>query len=390
MKITNFLLVLISLAIAGCAGNQKQSTEDFVTVDVTKSYPKKELILQDAMDVEYIPLETTDGFITQGIVMDVGKDIMIVRNRTPDGDIFIFDRNGKGLRKINRMGQGGEEYIFYLSGGVFLDEESGEIYLNDGVRYSFIVYDLDGNFKRRIQYKEGPFITNAFNFDKENILCMEDFWPQHDAETHRNSHFLISKQSGEIRDIEIPFEKKISSMLTLQDGEGTLINEIGPRNCLITPFQNNWTVMEPSSDTVYSCLSAENLRPIIVRTPAVQSMNPEIFLFPGVLTDRYFFMQTVKKETDWSKDAKLATTNLVYDRQEKTISQYTVKNADFTNRTEDLSVRAVNKDTFYFILEAAELVEANAKGELKGKLKEIAETLDEESNPVIMLAKYKE
>jgi len=40
-------------------------------------------------------------------------------------------------------------------------------------------------------------------------------------------------------------------------------------------------------------------------------------------------------------------------------------------------------------LKAHELVEAYEKGQLKGKLKEIAATLDEESNPVIMLAKYK-
>jgi hypothetical protein len=38
---------------------------------------------------------------------------------------------------------------------------------------------------------------------------------------------------------------------------------------------------------------------------------------------------------------------------------------------------------------AYELVEAYEKGGLKGKLKEIAAELNEESNPVIMLAKYK-
>jgi len=112
-------------------------------------------------------------------------------------------------------------------------------------------------------------------------------------------------------------------------------------------------------------------------------MNPEIFLFPGVLTDRYYFMQTVKKERE------LPTTDLVYDRQEKKIYQCTVYNADFSDRKEDLSIRAVNNDTFYFILEAYDLVEAYEKGQLKGKLKEIAANLDEESNPVIMLAKYK-
>ena len=40
-------------------------------------------------------------------------------------------------------------------------------------------------------------------------------------------------------------------------------------------------------------------------------------------------------------------------------------------------------------LEALDLVEAYEKGELKGRLKEIAATLNEDSNPVIMLMKNK-
>ena len=40
-------------------------------------------------------------------------------------------------------------------------------------------------------------------------------------------------------------------------------------------------------------------------------------------------------------------------------------------------------------LNASDLVEANEKGELKGKLKEIAAGLNEESNSVIMLIKRK-
>ncbi|MDR1557950.1 MAG: 6-bladed beta-propeller, partial [Tannerellaceae bacterium] len=41
-------------------------------------------------------------------------------------------------------------------------------------------------------------------------------------------------------------------------------------------------------------------------------------------------------------------------------------------------------------LDAYQLVENYKKGKLKeGKLKEIAATLDEDSNPVIMLAKHK-
>jgi hypothetical protein len=67
----------------------KQSVDELLVVDVTKSYPKKDLILQDFMDVEYIPLETTDNFLTQGNMLSIGKDFIVVSNRLNDGDIFL-------------------------------------------------------------------------------------------------------------------------------------------------------------------------------------------------------------------------------------------------------------------------------------------------------------
>ena len=40
---------ILLFALAGC-GKDKQSTNELITVDVTASYPKKELILQDSLD----------------------------------------------------------------------------------------------------------------------------------------------------------------------------------------------------------------------------------------------------------------------------------------------------------------------------------------------------
>jgi len=51
MKRVNSILAIILFLMTGCGGT-KQSNDDFITIDVTKSYPKKELILQDFMDVE--------------------------------------------------------------------------------------------------------------------------------------------------------------------------------------------------------------------------------------------------------------------------------------------------------------------------------------------------
>lgn len=65
--------------MSGCREN-KQSTNELIIVDVTKNYPEKELILQDFMDVEYIPLETNDEFVTQGKVMAVGAEVILITN----------------------------------------------------------------------------------------------------------------------------------------------------------------------------------------------------------------------------------------------------------------------------------------------------------------------
>lgn len=78
MKKSKAISVMVLLMVmAGCTGRNKQFTDDVITVDVNASYPERELILQDIMDVEYVPLETTDEFITHGYVESVGKHFFL-------------------------------------------------------------------------------------------------------------------------------------------------------------------------------------------------------------------------------------------------------------------------------------------------------------------------
>lgn len=400
----------ILLVILGCVGHKAYDTQgnDFVTIDVTKKYPKKELILQDFLDVEYIPLETNDEFTTAAYVQAIGKEILLVRNtnQAGAGNIFIFDRKGKGLKKINRRGQGNEEYTAIL--GITLDEDKGEIFVNCGALSKVLVYDLSGNFKRSIRYMEGDQLSPLgviyepiYNFDQEHLI-VQDFVSGrfNDMELKdlepRNIFWIISKLDGSVtKEIQIPFEKKVSQ--TLLSKEFVSLGMV--YNYGLIPHHDRWILTESSADTIYSYSADHNLKPFIVRTPSVQSMNPEVFLFPGVITDRYYFLQTVKKEYhDADSYGHLLKTELVYDRQEQKTFEYIVYNSDFTkkriikNLVDDiLTLTVVNSKEIAFAekLEAYELVEAYEKGQLKGRLKEIAAELDEESNPVIMLAKYK-
>ncbi len=147
MRYSYIFLGLFLFIISGCIKEKEQSDNDFITIDITDNYPLKELILQDIMDVEYIALETNETFICQGFVQNIGKNIILVRNYNRDGDIFIFNRKGKALKKINHLGQGGEEYTFIL--GITLDEDNNEMFINDNLSRKILVYDLEGNFQTK-------------------------------------------------------------------------------------------------------------------------------------------------------------------------------------------------------------------------------------------------
>ncbi|GHV22221.1 hypothetical protein FACS1894174_06560 [Bacteroidia bacterium] len=176
MKRVITLFSIVLFVTAGCGGCKQSGTQsnDIITVDVTMKYPKKELILQDFMDVEYIPLETNDDFLCEGRVLAVGKKIIIVKNRINDGNIFIFDRNGKGLKKINRKGQGGEEYTNISE--IILDEDNSEMFVNAHSVRRILVYDLDGKFKRSFKHKEGTMYSSIYNFGRENLICHDSFY----------------------------------------------------------------------------------------------------------------------------------------------------------------------------------------------------------------------
>ena len=378
-------LTIILFVTAGFVGCKKSDTNHLITVDVTKSYPKKELILQDFMDVEYIPLETNNEFVTQGVVMAIDKKYIIVKNWTKEGDIYVFDRKtGKALRKINKMGKGPEEYV-HLS-DIVLDEENNELFVNCLISKKILVHDLFGNFKRSFKHAEDTRYVNVFNYDADNLICYNELTLYKDGENRGNDsfHLIVSKQDGSVtRNISIPFD--VIKTPFIDEGTRTVAADVSP----IIPYNDTWLLVETSSDTVYNYIPKENkLIPFFAKKPTV---DPEIFLTMGTLTDRYYFFITMKKEFDFTKGRGFPISELMYDRQENAVYDRTVINGDFVKRkTVDMTSHPVNGEIAAFQnIEAYQLVEAYKNDGLKGKLKEIAAGLNEGSNPVIMVMKYK-
>ena len=230
------LLFFTGIGLGSC--NQADKDSKYITVNVNENYPEKEIVLQDFMDVEYIPLETTDEFITQGAVLSIGDKYILIKNYVNDGNIYVFDRKtGKGIRKINRKGQGGEEYAFIVSAA--LDEDNEEIFVNSTKK--ILVYDLSGNFKRSFNTADDADYMDVFNYDKNNLICYDMTVYYRDGEEKEKEfyHSIISKQDGSVtRDISIPF-KTVKAPFVRQ---GDVIAAI-PVRALI-PCQDNCTLID--------------------------------------------------------------------------------------------------------------------------------------------------
>lgn len=205
--------------------------------------------------------------------------------------------------------------------------------------------------------------------------------------TEQSSHIIISKNDGSItQEIEIPYERIQSITIDFKDGR-----HVKPNNYLTITFSDDWVIYRTSSDTIYSHSRNHNtITPLLVRTSSIHSMNLQVFLFPTAITDRYYFMNVTKKEFNPEIAGGFPRTDLVYDKKGKKLFKYSLYNNDYKSKEEVhfFSKPENNKILTCQFLNAANLVEAYENGELKGKLREITAELDEEDNPVIMIAKH--
>lgn len=378
-----YLLLVALLGLLSVRCDFKDSNE-ILEVDVTEKYPLKKFYLQDILDLEYIPLETTSDFLTQGRILDVTESKILMAN-SRSGDLFIFDRaNGKALSKINRRGEGPEKYVFLMN--ALADDDKNELFVYDAFRRTMLVYDMSGDFKRSFKLGTEIILNQFHDFNSDYILCQNTYDPSMSQSV--NSFFLLSKDDGGLTFLDIPYEKRISTSVMRKEGD--MIYGNSPKNSQVVSSLEGWLLMEPSSDTIHIFQPDQELVPFCTRVPSIQDMRPEVFLFPAALTPEYCFMQSVEKKWDFENNEGFKSENLLLDRIKGTIHRYEIYNRDFEGQEIDLSMGSFHKNIVLALsMNPFDLIESNNSGKLEGRLKEIASGLGEEDNPVIMLAKPK-
>ena len=306
----------------------------------------------------------------------------MVKNSSNDGNIYLFDRTGKGVRVINHKGNGPGEYT--NCNDVLLDEVNGELFISDIQLRKIFVYDMEGNFKRSFPFPKETGFFKFVSLDDNNFIFWNNAADFNQKLKEATQFYICSKQDGSImKEINLPYKERKTTMQIKTDSSGNIM--LSFLRCFnVNRYRDQIILTEPSCDTIYS-YSEIGIEPIFTRTPSIQSMDDETFLFPGIFTDDYAFFTISEKKENGKRE------ELLYDRKEQAFYTYKLQNKDYKDCDVIRMFQMNTNQDFYFVqsLNAYQLVEANAQGKLSGKLKELIDTLDEEDNPIVMIVKPK-
>lgn len=387
MKLQLFCTALLAIFITGCSNDRQQAEKMLPQINLNTEFPEKEIWFQNVADVEYIPLETTEKILFKGSIVSLSKEGIVGVNRK-EGDFFVFDGKGKVKCFINRKGGGPEEYASMVQ--PIVDWKLNELYVIDP-KSRIYVYSLDGTFKRILETKNIIRERDICHYTDDQLMLFKEVPEGGNAEkiVPYRPVLLLSKTDGQLDSLS--YLKRHNAFVTATFGE--------MKGWSFVPVLRNYDdkiyLNDVASDTVFFLNKKNNeLKPFLTRVPSIQDeAGGKYLLIVEGITPRYVFLKRQIVQVDLEKqNEKNENRYWAYDRQTGEIFQPIFKNKDYSSmemRNRNFEHCSGSKGD-HFQLEAFRLKEALGKGELSGELKEIAEGISEEDNPILMIISFKE
>jgi len=393
---TKVLFILLSAILIGCqSGGGKSKTAELPVIDISKSYPKKEIILQNIADIEYIPLETTDEVLLgqYSSLSYVSGNYVLIYDLM-QGEVFVFNRNGRIVHHFNHRGQGDKEYNRIAS--LVFDEKNEEIFVFDisSALRRILVYSIAGEYRRTLKYPDNLNIT-GYNFDDETMLVY-DINGLFQNEYSEKPYMLLSKKDGSVvadLDITMPVRYSNRGVVSYTDANGQQITQsfsIATSNNRY--FGQDLVIADYSSDTIYRLRKNKELTPFVVRTPSVHSSEPRTVWSAALTTDKFILVtKTIFDFESVRRMQSVSSTAFSHDFKTGETSEVTFVNDDFPSGKEwsPGTVDIPQKNMAASMIQLFTLKNALEEKKLKGDLEKLVASLDADDNPVVMIVKFK-
>ncbi|MDD3038454.1 6-bladed beta-propeller [Bacteroides sp.] len=349
--------------------------------DEKENYPETKIKLSDLAEVSYIPLKMNDSTILKVKSSWRGNDFFVTSDRIYlqeiHRELYIFKKDGTFLNKINREGEGPEDYINI--GNYIVDTLYKEIFIQDWVRRRTQVYDLEGNFKR-------TFLNFAFEIVELNDSLLLNFF-QHFQSTPNGSEYSVTqgpqysvtrkKDGSTVFDLPIHFNVKLPDEAFSMLAYGSLIKT--PQGVFLSNLQN---------DTIFEIKRDLSISPRIIDISDYGTTFAQAH--PTIETKRYLMFNILRS---YRYKPEIKQRFYIYDKKEKQIYKMT----DFSDKIYwallDNYPQIQNWDTTqspYIAVRPRQVRDLFMAGDEHGddKLKEIIKHLNEKDNPVLQVMTF--
>lgn len=365
--------------------------QGLVTLDVTKDYPEKKIVLQDLADVKYIPLETKKNALLTNSTAMLGyvSDSLIVAF-TLEKEIVLFNGDGSVRSSFSHAGQGSKEYQNII--GMAVDPKAQEIFIVDYLlKYRMQVYSFTGQYKRTLPIPYKMILNSLQDFSADCLLAC-DMDVNQGISNRAKPYMLLSKKTGEIvKELDIHFTKRMSNRMSKPFGENQTISAALGYDPIVR-YEDSYVIGDLSADTIYTYTPQGVLSPMLVRTPPVLSMETPKVLLPDYRAGSYFFFYLVDFEFDFETRTGFPDKYMVYDYAAGKTYVCKLVNRDCEEQEIQLGDGGVtNKawNTACYTIPSSMLIEQSEAGKVHGPLKEIAAGRTDDDNPVLAIVRFK-
>ena len=373
MKIFGYCFIgMIQFVLLGCSCTSTDQEKGLTTIDLSKDYPKKEILLSEIADIQYVYMNEGNDYIYGGNPLYVSDHTFVFYS---EGSFLFFTKDGQPKSKFNHQGNGPDEYDYFSK--VVYDEANDELYILSEKR--LIVYSSSGVHKRTIalSLSDDKRITSMANYDNGSLLLFDS-----------DNFVLISKADGsELKRLDVSSGEKVKLYAIKQDEQR--VSVIASTQNQIVNYKDGLLLSDYSTDTVYFFNKNKELIPVLIKQPSIHSMDPVIYANAFVEATDYLFYRKITVKV---QNGQLPSVYLMQNKKDGTVYEQEIKMDDFKGKHVEIAPEILTSSSHrgLVVLDLAELEEAYADGRLKGKLKELMGKIDRENgNNVYMLLTFK-
>lgn len=156
-----YLYVVLIVFICSCKNDYQQPDHCVINVDCKKSFEKEKVdINRYCYNRKFIRLETTEESIFTNIKRLILHDNKIIIFDEKLGAVFIFEDDGKFLRKIMHIGKGPTEWVQLNDVAI----HNNEIVMHCAIPEKLVYFSLKGDYLREEKHKyDDVYISSTKN-----------------------------------------------------------------------------------------------------------------------------------------------------------------------------------------------------------------------------------